>query len=367
MKHEKLRRGPVLHRVFIIALSVLMTLLLIWFLGFILGDIGRLRGPDYEAIQKKYVDQAFVDEVADLEKEKQALQIEINNQREIQAILRTSTENSQQTMNQLLEMHRLSLEKNIKPTELEQASLAESEAQFLQNQKSFQQANEEIARLSERLRETERQMAALRDQLEEQRKPAREEFDRLRERHSLKVAALKLAFLVPVLLVAAWLALRKRGSPYLPLILALLCAAFWKTGVVMHQHFPREYFKYIAIGAAIAIVLAGLIHLIRIVASPKKDWLLKLYKEAYARQACPVCGFSIQRGPLRHLRGTWRRARGVVPVLQQGETVEESPYTCPSCGTPLYQPCGQCGKIRHALLLYCEHCGAAAEPPLEAK
>ena len=244
------------------------------------------------------------------------------------------------------------------PTEVEQQALAESEAQFLENQRRFQVANETIARLSEQQRDVNRQIAALEETLGEKRKPAREEYDRAREVHALKVAVVKLAIVVPLLFAAAWLVITKRTSAYAPLAYAAFGATFWTTGRVMYQNFPREYFKYIAVGAAIVIVLALLVHLIRMLTAPKRDWLLRQYKEAYNKRLCPVCAFPIQRGPLKGLVWTRRGPHGILPVPQAAEDKEEKPYTCPSCGEALYAACESCGKSRHVLLPYCQHCGA---------
>jgi len=354
-------RGPWIHRALILCFAGVLTVLLVWLLGFVLSDVGKFPGPDYAQFEAKYVAADTKDRLDALHKERTSLEKQINDQREIQAILRTSTQSSQETMNQLVSLHKLNLEKGVKPTDVEQQALAESEAQFLENQKRFQVANEAIARLSEEQRETERQIATLEETLEEKRKPAREEYNKAREVHSLKVAAVKLAIVVPLLFVAAWLLLAKRSSAYAPLVYAAFGAAFWTTGRVLYENFPREYFKYIAIGAAIVIVLAVLVHLIRMLTAPKRDWLLKQYKEAYNKRLCPVCAFPIQRGPWKGLTWTRRGPRGILPVPQANGDEDEKPYTCPSCGEGLYASCASCGKSRHALLPYCQHCGAEAQ------
>ncbi|MBI1928009.1 hypothetical protein HYR99_27675 [Candidatus Poribacteria bacterium] len=362
MERNEKQRGPRTHRVLIFGFSFLLTLLLIWLLRFILSDIGRLPGPNYDDIERKYVEQGLMVQLETLRKEHQSIATQIDAQREIQNILRTSMDNSKQTMEQLLEMHRLKLERNIKPTEVEQTSLAESEALFLANQKKFQEANEQIAQLSEQQRSLQQQSEELSTQIADKRNPARDEYQRLSNKHSLKVASLKLAFLIPMLLVAAWFVIKKRGRAYAPFIYSTFIATFWTTGVVMHEYFPREFFKYIAIGVSIAVVIAFLIHLIRMVAAPKKEWLLKQYKEAYNKRLCPVCAYPIHRGPYKYMTWTSKGPKGIMPVLQGGEGEGEQPYACPSCGERLYEKCDKCGKIRHSLLPYCESCGDEKQP-----
>jgi len=360
MSGSEKRRGPWIHRALIVWFAAVLTVLLVWLLEFVLSDVGKFPGPDYKVIEEKYVATEMTDRLKALNKDLASLEKQIADQREIQGILLSSTQNSQETMNQLVSLHKLNLEKGVKPTEVEQQALAESEAQFLENQKRFQVANETIAQLSEKQRDVNRQIAALEETLGEKRLPAREEYDQAKEVHALKVAAVKLAIVVPLLFAAAWLVMTKRASAYAPLAYAAFGATFWTTGRVMYQNFPREYFKYIAIGAAIVIVLALLVHLIRMLTAPKRDWLLKQYKEAYNKRLCPVCAFPIQRGPFKGLVWTRRGPRGVLPVPKGGEDDEEKPYTCPSCGEALYVACQSCGKSRHALLPYCQHCGAEA-------
>jgi hypothetical protein len=88
--------------------------------------------------------------------------------------------------------------------------------------------------------------------------------------------------------------------------------------------------------------------------APKKDLLIKQYQQYYDKCICPVCCKPILSGPLRYTG--WKKKTSV-PVAPGAEIYKQQPYTCPSCGTNLYDKCGSCGDIRHTLLPYCEHCG----------
>ena len=150
---------------------------------------------------------------------------------------------------------------------------------------------------------------------------------------------------------------KQRGRAYEPFIYCAFSATFWKAAAVMHVYFPSDFFKYIAIGASLGIVAAFLIHLIRMIAAPKKDWILKQYKEAYNKQLCPVCGYPINRGPYKHMTWASKRPKGIMLDPTGGESEAEQSYTCPSCGEHLYEKCEKCDGIRHSLLPYCESCG----------
>jgi predicted RNA-binding Zn-ribbon protein involved in translation (DUF1610 family) len=95
-------------------------------------------------------------------------------------------------------------------------------------------------------------------------------------------------------------------------------------------------------------------------AYPKPDWLLKQYREAYEHFLCPACNYPIRRGPLRYLFWTRRTLRRLRIPTQAGAQADE-PYTCPACGTVLFEECPSCHAVRHALLPVCSKCGAARE------
>ena len=258
-------------------------------------------------------------------------------------------------MNQLLEFQRLSLEKGVKPTEEEQLALAESQKRFLTNQAQYQELTEDIAQHEEQLRELERQQRLNQEKLEDAREPIRDEFMSLQQSHDLKIASVKLAVLTPLLIAAVVLFLRMRESIYVPLVTAFAIAIVVKVMLVMHQYFPARYFKYVLIVTFLAIVTKALISLIRMIAYPKRDWLNKQFREAYEAFLCPICNYPIRRGPLKYLFWTRRSIKKLrIPTTDTAE--QDGPYSCPSCGTGLYEQCSKCGKVRHTLLPTCVHC-----------
>ena len=132
-----------------------------------------------------------------------------------------------------------------------------------------------------------------------------------------------------------------------------------KVSLVIHEYFPTRYFKYILITVLLLAVGRLLVHFIRTVAFPKAQWLVKQYREAYERFLCPVCEYPVRIGPRRFLYWTRRTVNKTIPQKEQAG--EEEEYTCPSCGTALFEKCPSCGKIRHSLLPHCRHCGAGKE------
>jgi len=363
MKATRKSSGPWLHRLLVYSFSVAFGILVYWLLNFVVRDIATWPGPDYKEVEKTILDQTLVAKLVSLQSQIAETNRAIASRKQRQQVLRDSTSNSEKTMNQLLELQKLTLQKGVTPSAEEVKALAESQRLFLANQAKYQEMNDQIATLSEQLGDLENQRRAAQKTLDEQRPAARDEYDRLHSRHQFKLATLKLAVLLPLLGAAVWLFLKKRATLYAPLIYGFGLALICKVTLVMHEHFPRRYFKYILILAALLLVARILVYLLRSIAFPKLESLLKQYREAYEHFFCPVCSHPIRRGPLKHR--FWTRAS--LKKLQLPETAAsaaDEPYICPVCATPLFEECLACKHIRRALLPACVHCGA--EKPLQA-
>lgn len=342
-------------------LSVLLTLLFIFLLNFALSDIGDIEGPNRQSVFDDYVDQSLVERKETLNEEIRSTDIQIQRQREIQQTLQASMDNARETMNQMVSLYRLSLEQNIKPNETEQNALAESQTRFLDAQDRFETANNEISASNQKKHELNQELISINKQIEAQQKPAYQELNRLDRAHRFKVAAFKLSFIVPLFVLAAFLVYRFRGSAFRPVFFAALVATFWQLGVVMFHHFPRQFFHYIAVGAAIAIVLVFLIWVLKKITRPDVQTLIHRYRESYVKHLCPVCAYPITQGAFKY--ATWSRKGPKLPFTTPPEkaTPEEARYACPSCGTLLFEKCENCGEQRHSLLPFCDQCGEKKE------
>lgn len=350
-------RGPWFHRMLIHFFTLVLAVLLFWLLGFIVRDIERIEGPDYRKIEEEVVDQQILERSEALGERIEQLGRQIQQLRERRELIQSGSRNLEQTINQLLEIRRMRLEKNLEeaPTR-QQEDVSESLELFLENQQRFQNINHAIAELAETRSEVAAERRLLEQQLDRQRESARKKHGRLMQRHNMKLAALQLVVLIPLLVVAAWLLLRRRGRSYYPLLLAFGLAVVARVAQVMHAYFPSWLFKYLLIGALILVVGRLLIHMIRTVTRPRPDWLARQYREAYERFLCPVCEYPIRTGPRRFLFWTRRTAAKVVPP--GGGRHADSSYTCPACGTKIYEECAACGQIRPSRLPHCTHCGA---------
>ena len=352
-------QGPWSHRWLVRLLTALFGVLVWWLLGFVLDDISSRRGPDYTDLEKQRLSKALVTSGQQLNDESKSIQRAITTSRARQRLLRESTDTAQKTMEQLLEFQRLNLEQEVTPTAAEQSALAESQQRFLKNQAQYEELTDEIAQLESQQRNNQNRLKDHQSRMAEAKRPIRAEYERLLRQHELLQASAKLGILIPLLVVGVTMFFKRRQSLFVPLVAAFSIAVSIRVLWVMHEHFPEEHFKYILIGTILLVVTAALVKLLNMVAAPKPDWLNKQYREAYEAFLCPVCSFPIRRGPLRFLYWT-RRSISKLRVPESVDHSEEEPYSCPSCGTRLFDACQSCGKVRHTLLPTCTHCGDVA-------
>jgi len=360
MNATQTHKGPWTHRLLVYFFTVLFGLLIYWLLGFVLRDIGTWPGPVFADTEKRLGDPKLAQEAVTIQEQIDEARRATESRQQRQKVLRDSTSNSEKTMNQLLELQKLTLQKGLTPSTDEAKALAESQRLFLANQTKYQEMNDQIAALNEQLGELQNRQRSVQKKLDEQRPAIQAEFERLHKRHNFTMAVLKLTVLLPLLALAVWLFLKKRSSLYVSLFCGFGLALLVKVGLVMHEHFPTRYFKYILIVIAIALVTRILVYLLRAMAFPKLDWLLRQYREAYEHFFCPVCSHPIRRGPLKHR--FWTRASlKKLQVPDTAATGADEPYTCPVCATVLFEECAACKHIRHALLPACAHCGATKQ------
>jgi predicted RNA-binding Zn-ribbon protein involved in translation (DUF1610 family) len=356
-------------------LAVVLVVLIFWLLGFLVEDIRSIKGPEYDEnavpkltdIEGRHVDSKLLDERTVRGAQIKQLKLKIEKRQEEQRFVKDSAQNLERTINQLLELQKLSIQKDATLPDAQHENFTSSLNYFLQNQRKYQELNQEISQfLSDKKRLQEEQDTLYRE-IETQKKPARDEHGRLVEEynlefegrveaHRLKLAFFQLLVLLPLLGIAVYLNVKKRKNIYFPLFLAFGVASLLKVVQVIHAYFPAKYFKYILIAALILVVAQLLIHFIRTIASPKVELLFKQYREAYERFLCPVCEYPIRIGPRRFLYWTRRTVNKSIPQKEQAG--EEEVYTCPSCGTTLFEECTSCKGVRHSLLAHCQHCGA---------
>jgi predicted RNA-binding Zn-ribbon protein involved in translation (DUF1610 family) len=248
---------------------------------------------------------------------------------------RDTMDEARATWDQMMAEYRFVVASGQKPGSELTGALDQVRTRYVAAQKTFDTANSEVASIDAQLHKLRTELAAV----ERTARTVRLKYDRedlaANRAHRLLAGTWKLAFIVPVFLFGALARARKGRSIYRPILTAFALAGFLQLSVVMFDHFPEELMKYVAIGAALLVVLVTTVRMLRSAANPRPELQHKQRSEAYQRGDCPVCSYNI---PAHH----------------------DDTLICPGCGTGLFEPCGACSSSRHSLLPYCTHCGATS-------
>ena len=138
MKTAPKPRGPWIHRFSIRLFTVILAILVYWVLGFLVGDIESIQGPRYSEIEKEYVDQALVEQEGRLAESIAEIDRDIASKREEMQIVSDSSQNLQKTINQLIELQKVTVQESAVLPEAEQINLSESLESFLDSQEKYQ-------------------------------------------------------------------------------------------------------------------------------------------------------------------------------------------------------------------------------------
>ena len=186
-------------------LSLLLTLFFIWLLSFMLNDIGDLPGPDYNAIQKRHVPEEKLNEANDLATQLVGVEKRIKRQEEIQGTLQQSMRNAETALTKIADLQRLSIEGGGKPSEVDRQAMENARSRFYTAQDEYESANETITTLNDERHQIKQSIASIDAELRQFKNKSQAEYNDARRSHDLKIASLKLVFVVPLLLLAAWL------------------------------------------------------------------------------------------------------------------------------------------------------------------
>ncbi len=202
-KHNK---APIIVRFAVLLFTGVLGILCFWFLGFLIRDVGSLRGPEYKTIEKDYVSQDLLVLQENLSKKAINLQRQIKLTREKNNLIRSTSRTYQSTLDQVLTTLRRLPE--FKLSHLD--SIAQNLQSFEENQQQLQSQYRDLDKLIEEKAVVEQEIANVKQRLDEQRRAAREAHRREMSQHRMLLGLLQIAILLPILGLSGYLLARKR-------------------------------------------------------------------------------------------------------------------------------------------------------------
>ena len=349
-------KGTFFMRMVIWILAALFGLLIFWSIGFLLSDIHVFRSPNRTEFFDARSDPSLKERKEALEMQLQELKHEHELIGQQRGFIKDSSSSLKIIVDNLFRL-KSSSQGLISKTQFEQ--VLSSLDKIIAIQGEFKTTADSYLDVTNRKFSVQKQVAALKRQMDDERKTINNAYSEVMRRQRMRTALLKMVFLIPLVVVCTIWVVKRRRSIYRMIYVSTTLAVCLKTAELMHEHFPSRYFKYVFIGCMLGVVGWGFVWLIRRLAKPQIDLLLKQYRQAYERFLCPVCEYPIRTGPRKFLYWTRRTVHKTALGALQGPLSEsEEAYTCPACGSSVFEPCAACGKISHSLLPHCLHCGA---------
>jgi ABC-type sugar transport system permease subunit len=347
-------KGTFWMRFSILLLAIVFGILVYWSAGFLLDDIRVISMPDRKAFFEQHIDKSLQAQLDVLEARLLELDHKQNLISQQRGFIQDSSGSLKITVDNLFTL------KNRDQQLISEAQFKHILAtldKIIQIQDEFKETADRYLQTTNERFELGKDIAALKKRIERQKADVQKQFSDKLHKHNIRTTIVKMAFLLPLVFACTVLLVAKRKSIYRLIYFSASVAIYSKTALVIHDRFPSRYFKYILTLAMLALVGWGFAWLIRRLVKPKLETLLKQYRQAYERFLCPVCEYPIRTGPRKHLYWTRRTVHKTALAPNQGRQDGDEPYSCPACGTGLFETCEACGKICHSLLPNCQHCG----------
>jgi len=352
-------KGTFWARFSIILLAILFGILTYWFSGYLLDDIRVIRMPDRNAFFEEHTDPSLEVQLNALKAKMRDLEHQhtlLNQQR---GFIIDSSSSLKITVDNLFTLKNRDQEL-ISKDQFDR--VLQTLDKIIEIQGNFEKTADRYIQVTNEKFALQKQIEALEKRINDEHSENSRNFADMMHRHRIKVAIARMVILIPLVILCTVFFVKKRKSIYRLIYASGAVALYIKMFLFVHEYFPSRYFKYILLFAMLGLVGWAFGWLVRRLVKPKVDVLLKQYREAYERFLCPVCEYPIRTGPRKYLYWTRRTVHKTALSSGLGDSAcAEEAYTCPSCGTTLFEKCGTCGKISHSLLPSCQHCGAKRE------
>ena len=178
---------------------------------------------------------------------------------------------------------------------------------------------------------------------------ARQRYDSAYRARQLRVFGVRLAFTLPLLLIAGWLLARRRKSRYWPFVWGFAFFALFAFFVELVPYLPSYggYVRY-AVGIVLTLLI-GTWGIRRIQAYLERQKTTEARPEAERRKDL---GYDLAHA---------RLAKKICPGCERPVNLDDPTRDfCMHCGITLFDTCPACGTRKSAFGHFCHHCGHGA-------
>ena len=173
----------------------------------------------------------------------------------------------------------------------------------------------------------------------------------------LKVLAARLAIVIPIWALAAFLWTRRHRTKYPTLLWGYWAFAVWMLVYGVGPFLPH-YGGYAPLVIGIAATTWGSISLVRYFNKRAPLRRRRLVMSAIAAHKCPAC----ERDYLLAREVSLNQGPGRRGSVRHYDAAALRPRSCPSCGLALFGPCPSCRTDQLLLLEHCGACGSRLQP-----
>jgi predicted RNA-binding Zn-ribbon protein involved in translation (DUF1610 family) len=215
------------------------------------------------------------------------------------------------------------------------------------------EAQSQVEQQDQAVLDAQQARAAAQRELAGMEKGAREKLAAEMRRVELRVFLYRLAFTLPLLVVAGWLFRSKRASTWWPFVWGFILFALFTFFVELVPYLP-SYGGYVRYSVGVVItVLVG------------RQAIVALNRYLEKQRAAEQLPDARRKQELDYDTALARVAKGVCPGCERAiDFKNESVDFCPHCGIGLFDRCGHCATRKSAFARFCPKCGTASAPGL---
>ncbi|MFM7470715.1 MAG: double zinc ribbon domain-containing protein [Nodosilinea sp.] len=210
-----------------------------------------------------------------------------------------------------------------------------------------------IESIQKQLLDTQQQESKIEEQILSLENASREKFKAAQNQIELRVFVYRLAFILPLLIIAAYLFRKHRKKSYWPFVWGFIFFSSFAFFVELVPYLPSYggYVRY-TVGAVVTLVAGRYV-------------ILALQKYIEQQRELEKQPDSERKKDIQYDFALTRITRAICPSCER-PIAKETDNFCQHCGIQIYDSCKSCGTKNIAFSKFCFHCGRPREenPPL---